>query len=87
MQPSPYDRTMVVLRTRFRRRPVAATAVVLACVWIAINVYQTGSLWHRTGFGWFNALVNIVSSSAFGVLALAGLVWLVERVFGEEPRS
>jgi hypothetical protein len=32
------------------------------------------------------ALVGIVSASAFGILALAGLVCLVERAFGDSPR-
>jgi hypothetical protein len=44
------------------------------------------SLWNETGFRWFDALVGIVSASAFGILALAGLVWLVERAFGDSLR-
>lgn len=83
MQPSPYDRTMA----RFRRAPVAAAAVVLAFAWIALNVYETAAHWDRFGAGWFVAVTETVSFCASGVFALAGLVWLIERVFGEEPRS
>ena len=43
MRPSPYDRTAAVLRVRFRRQPVASTALLLSCVWIALNVYEMAS--------------------------------------------
>jgi hypothetical protein len=86
MQPSPYDRTMTVLRTRFRRRPVAMTAVVLAFVWICLNVYETVSLGDRFGLGWFDTVRGVVSVSGVGIVALAGLVWLIERTFGDSPR-
>ena len=73
---------------RFRRAPVAATAVVLAFAWIALNVYEVAAHWDRSrGLGWFETVTTTVSLCAIGVVALAALVWLVERVFGEEPRS
>ena len=44
--------------------------------------------WDRFGAaGWFVAVTESVSFCASGVFALAGLVWLVERVFGTVPGS
>jgi hypothetical protein len=86
MQPSPYDRTMAVLRVRFRRRPAAATGVALACIWLVLNVYQTLAHWSRVSqLGWFQTLTDTVFFCAYGVITVAGLVWLVESVTGE-PR-
>lgn len=83
MQPSPYDRTMKVLRVRLRRQPVASVALLLACAWIGLNVYETATHWHANSFGvgWFQAVTATVSLSAIGILAIAALAWLVERVF------
>ncbi len=85
MQPSPYDRTMKVLRARFSRQPVASTGVLLACAWIGLNVYETAAHWHTNsrGVGWFQAVTATVSLSAVGILAVAALTWLVQRVFGD----
>jgi hypothetical protein len=82
MQTSPYDRTMKVLRARFRRQPVTSTALLLACAWIGLNVYETAAHWHANSFGlgWFQAVTETVSLSAIGILAVAALAWLIERV-------
>jgi hypothetical protein len=68
-----------------RRRPVASAALLLACGWIALNVYEIGTHWRgRTaGVGWFQAVSATVSLSAIGVVAIAALVWLVDRVFAD----
>jgi hypothetical protein len=83
MQPSPYDRTMKVLRIRLRRQPVASTALLLACAWIGLNVYEMAAHWHASSFGvgWFQAVSATVTLSAIGILAVTALAWLVERVF------
>lgn len=83
MQPSPYDRTMKLLRVRLRRQPVASTALLLACAWIGATVYETAAHWHNNSFGvgWFQAVTATVSLSAVGILAVTALAWLVERVF------
>ena len=86
MQPSPYDRTTAFLRAGFRRRPVAFAATLLACAWIVLNVYETAAHWDRFTFGWFDPLQQTISLCGIGIFTLAGLVWLVERVFGDSPR-
>ncbi len=80
MQPSPYDRTMARLRAGFRRSPVAFPATLLAFAWIALNVYEMAVHRNRFALGWFDAVSQTISLSAIGVLLLAGIVWLVERV-------
>jgi hypothetical protein len=86
MQPSPYDRTMAVLRIRFRRRPVASAGVLLAAIWVAITVYETASSWGGSSTGWFFRVSDAISLCSIGVVTLAGLVWLIERTFGDGPR-
>ena len=83
MQRSPYDRTMKVLRVRLRRQPVASTALLLACAWIGLNIYEVAAHWRGKTFaiGWFQAVTATVSLSAIGIRAVAALAWLVERVF------
>jgi hypothetical protein len=85
MQPSPYDRTVAVLRVRFRRQPVAFSALLVSCVWIALTVYENAAIWNQSrGNGWFLAVTDTVAECATGVLALAALVWLIDRVFGDQ---
>jgi hypothetical protein len=81
MQPSPYDRTVRWLRPRLRRHPVASLALLLSCAWIVLNVYETTKHWRgqTAGFGWFQAVAETVSLSSVGVVALAALVWLIDR--------
>jgi hypothetical protein len=86
MQPSPYDRSVAFLRAGLRRSPVAFAAVLLACAWILLNVYETAAHWDRYPFGWFDALEQTVTLCATGIVVLAALVWLVERAFGDSPR-
>jgi hypothetical protein len=83
MQPSPYDRTMNVVRGMLRRQPIASTALLLACAWIGLNIYEMAAHWraHSFGVGWFQAVAATVTLSAIGILAVAALAWLVERVF------
>ncbi|HEY3766407.1 MAG TPA: hypothetical protein VGL44_14705 [Gaiellales bacterium] len=73
---------MARLRAGFRCSPVAFPATLLAFAWIALNVYETAVHWNggRFGLGWFDAVSQTVSLSAIGVLLLAGIVWLIERV-------
>jgi hypothetical protein len=85
MQQSPYDRTMAVLRIRFRRRPVASAGVVLTVVWGAVNIYETALRWGNGSTGWFFQVSQAVTLCSIGVVTLAGLVWLVERTFGDSP--
>jgi hypothetical protein len=85
VQPSPYDRTVRWIRPRLRRQPVASTALFLACAWIALNVYEIAKHWRgqTAGVGWFQAVSATVSLSAIGIVAIAALVWLVDRVFAD----
>lgn len=64
---------------RARQDQIALGAVVLAGIWIAVNVYEMVVHWDRYPFGWFSALTDTVTASAVGVLALAGMVWLIGR--------
>ncbi len=82
MQPTPYERTVAALRIRFTRQPIAATAVALACLWIAVNVYETAAHW-RSSAGWFEQATTTVTFCGIGVIGLAAITWLVERVFGD----
>lgn len=84
MGPSPYDRTVAWLRITFRRRPIASVALLLACAWIVLNVYETAVNWSSAGGpGWFGAVTTTVSLSAIGVLMVAALVWLAEYVLAD----
>jgi hypothetical protein len=80
MRATPYERTAAVLRMRFRRQPVAATAVALACLWIAVNVYEAAVHWGAPE-GWFGEVTTTVTLSDVGVVAIAAITWLVERLF------
>jgi hypothetical protein len=81
MQPSPYDRTAAFVRTRFRRRPIAFTTLFLACVWIALNIYEVTTNWSTSdAAGWFQTVTTTVTLCAIGVLMLAALAWLIEQV-------
>jgi hypothetical protein len=86
MQPSPYDRTAAFLRIHFQRRPVASAALLLACVWIALNGFEMTTNWRTTGVGgWFQTVTTTVYLCAVGVLMLAALAWLIEHVLGDDP--
>ena len=54
--------------------------LALAVGWICVNVWE----WYvhsRYGadIGWYSKLMQVVESSAVGVVGVAALVWLVER--------
>jgi hypothetical protein len=85
MQSSPYDRTVRWLRPRLRRQPIASLALLLACAWVALNVYEIAKHWRgqTAGVGWFQAVAATVSLSSVGVVALAALVWLTDRALAD----
>jgi hypothetical protein len=85
MQPSPYERTVAALRIRFRRQPVAGTALGLAGVWIAVNVYEATAHWNDPA-GWFENLITTITLCATGIFTLAALTWLVERLLHDGQR-
>jgi hypothetical protein len=75
---------VALLRRRFRRRPVPACGVVLACAWLGLNAYESVAHPNRFGgLGWYETLRFTVQFCAIGVVAIAALVWLVEQVFSE----
>jgi hypothetical protein len=87
MQPSPYDRTVAFLRIHFHRRPIASAALLLACLWIALNVFEVTTNWSTAGAGgWFQTVTTTVTLCAIGVLMLAALAWLIEHILSERPR-
>ena len=74
-----------MLRIRFRRQPIASTALVLSCLWIALNVYEMAATWNQPrGLGWFLWVTDTVTECATGVIVLAALAWLVDGVFGDQ---
>jgi hypothetical protein len=84
MQPSPYDRTAAFVRLRFRRQPIGSAALLLACLWIVLNVYEAAANWSTAGAGgWFEQVTTTVSFCAIGVVMVTALAWLIEHVFSK----
>ncbi len=51
--------------------------VLLAIAWIVIVAYET--LFVEPRIGWYGDIAQVISESVSGVIALAALVWLIER--------
>jgi hypothetical protein len=79
MQPTPYERTVAALRIRFQRQPVAGTALAVACLWVAVNVYEVAAHWESSA-GWFENLTTAITLCATGIFAVAALAWLIDRL-------
>jgi len=72
-----------------KRRPWSAIALVGSAIWVALCIYE---VWFRqkntfdAGPGDFLKLVSVAEFAATGVVTLALLAWMIERIWPPAPR-
>ena len=64
----------------FNRRPVAGIGLVVAAAWVVIVAIECFTVSPWDGGNWYGHAVETADLAWRGVVGVAALVWLVERI-------